>query len=223
MSSGRSIVKQPQESSLLRSFYDRDSLVVARGLIGCLLVRRLDGEVLSGRIVETEAYGGSDDPASHAFHGPRPRNLSMFGPPGHLYVYRSHGIHFCANVVTSTEGVGTAVLLRAVEPVAGLEVMRVNRLGAAPTPSKIAGMGEGLLCAGPGRMCQAFGINLSHDGIDLLTGELIIVAGDKIEPVAATPRIGIRQAADFPWRFIDPTSRFLSRPAPRSVKTSQPL
>lgn len=167
---------------------------------------QVGGTVLSGRIVETEAYGGADDPASHAFRGPRPRNLTMFGLPGHLYVYRSHGIHSCANVVTGCPGQAQAVLLRALEPVSGIEEMRLHR---GPVTDR-------LLCSGPGRLCQALGIGLEDDGVDLLTSKIRIEFGHSPLEIAAVQRIGISVATDRPWRMVDASSRFLSRPVPRA-------
>jgi DNA-3-methyladenine glycosylase len=146
--------KGPRLSDVLdRDFYARDSLEVARDLIGRMLIRTTGGRRLMGRIVEAEAYA-RDDPASHAFRGLTRRNASMFGPPGHAYVYRSHGIHHCLNVTT---GDGSAVLLRALEPVRGLGEMARRR-----------GLDDvRLLCAGPGRLCQALGVSLADDGGDL--------------------------------------------------------
>lgn len=184
---------------LPRSFYRRPSVEVARDLIGRLLVRRLDGAALVGRIVEAEAYG-PDDPASHSYRGETPRNRSMFGPPGHAYVYRSYGVHHCLNAVSLPP---TAVLIRALEPLEGLE--RMSRRRGVDHPR--------LLCAGPGRLCQALGIDLSLDGMDLTAGEgLWIARGRPAEVVVATRRIGISVAVDRPWRFVEAGSRFASRP-----------
>jgi len=186
---------------LPRDFYARSAVEVAPDLIGKHLFRRLDGEVLSGRIVETEAYMGADDPASHAYRGPTERNRSMFGPPGHLYVYRSYGVHFCANLVTGDEGVGTAVLLRALEPLDGLETMQARR-GVADRK---------LLCAGPGRLCQALGITRAQDGVDLLGDDIWIAGARSCSQILATRRIGISVAAERKWRFVEAGSPFLSR------------
>jgi DNA-3-methyladenine glycosylase len=152
------------------------------------------------RIVETEAYR-PDDAASHSYRGPTPRNRTMFGPPGHAYVYVSHGIHHCMNV---TAGRSAAVLLRALEPLDGLKAMARRRGVAEPR----------LLCAGPGRLCQALGITLAHDGHDLTAGrELWIAAGSPVRRAARTPRVGIGEgpAAAKAWRYVDPASRYLSR------------
>lgn len=185
---------------LPRRFYARDPVEVARDLIGRLLVRETGGLRMIGRVVEAEAYG-REDPASHAFRGQTRRNATMFGPPGRMYVYISHGIHHCANI---TSGGANAVLLRALQPVEGIEEM-ARRRGLAD---------ERLLCAGPGRLCQATGITLADDGHDLTRREgMWLAAGEPAEAVAATVRIGISSAADIPWRFVEEGSRYASRPS----------
>jgi len=183
-----------------RRFYERDPVQVARELIGRVLVREVDGERLVGKIVEAEAYA-RDDPASHAFRGETRRNRSMFGPPGHAYVYRSHGIHRCLNAVTLP---GSAVLLRALEPIEGVEAMAQRR-----------GLGDPrLLCAGPGRLCQAMGIDLDHDGVDLcIRGHLWLAEGEGERDVVVTRRVGISVAVDLPWRFVEAGSPYTSRSA----------
>jgi DNA-3-methyladenine glycosylase len=183
---------------LPRRFYDRGALEVAPDLIGRLLVRELDDVRMVGRIVEAEAYR-PDDPASHSFRGPTPRTTTMFGPPGHVYVYVSHGIHHCMNLTT---GSSSAVLLRAVEPLDGLEEM-VRRRGRADPRA---------LCAGPGRLCQALGVTRADDGSDVTRGNGLWVApGSPAAAVLATPRVGLTVARDQPWRFVEAGSRFLSR------------
>jgi DNA-3-methyladenine glycosylase len=183
---------------LPRRFYARDSLEVARDLIGRVLVREVDGVRMAGRIVEAEAYR-PDDPASHSFRGPTRRNATMFGPPGHAYVYISHGIHHCLNLTT---GGASAVLLRALEPVEGLNEMARRRGVAEPR----------LLCAGPGRLCQALGVSVVDDGLDLTTRNgLWMAAGRPAEAVLTTPRIGLSVAVGEPWRFVEAGSRYLSR------------
>lgn len=158
----------------------------------------------SGRIVEVEWYDQSD-PASHSYRGPTRRCATMFGPPGHLYVYRSYGIHWCANLVCEPEGVGAAVLIRALEPVSGLEAMRERR-----------GRHEArTLCAGPGRLCQALGIDGSHDGERIGGSRVRILHGPSPERIVSGPRIGIRLGADRPWRRGVGGSRYLSRPFPK--------
>jgi DNA-3-methyladenine glycosylase len=185
---------------LPRRFYDRDASEVARDLIGRLLVRDLDGTRMVGRVVEAEAYG-RDDPGSHAYRGLKRRNASMFGPAGRTYVYISHGIHHCLNVVCEAP---TAVLLRAIEPLAGKEEMAERRGLDDPR----------LLCAGPGRLCQALGITLSDDGLSVTRREgLWFAAGHPVENVAVTLRIGMSDEVNRPWRFVERGSRFASRPA----------
>jgi DNA-3-methyladenine glycosylase len=157
-----------------------------------------------GRIVEVEAYRGGADPASHAYRGPTPRNEVMFGPAGRLYVYRSYGIHWCANVVCETDGVAGAVLLRAVEAVRGLAAMRSDRPKAKGDPD---------LGAGPGKLCAALAITGDHDGVDLRKGPVRLL-DDGVAPPARPAqgvRIGISQAGDRPWRFGVPDSPALSR------------
>ncbi len=158
-----------------RSFYGRDSLVVAPALLNKVLVRRLaDGSRLAGRIVEVEAYRGADDPASHAYRGPTARNATMFGDPGHLYVYFTYGMHYCANVVCRPGRPGSpgAVLLRALAPLEGLEAMRRLRLAArrgARSGDGTATLRDAELCSGPAKLCEALGIDRSLDGADLVS------------------------------------------------------
>ncbi len=166
-----------------------------------MLLVRDDGR--AARIVEVEAYDGTADPASHAYRGPTPRNRTMWGPAGHLYVYRSYGIHWCANVVCGPDGVANAVLLRAAEPVAGIELMRAARWRDQRQQR------DRDLCRGPGRLGEALGLDRSYDGADLLTGShglrLVDDGGTTPAvrgPVAVTGRIGLSRAADTPWRFF---------------------
>lgn len=183
---------------LPRRFYARDPVEVARDLVGRLLVRESGGVRMAGRLVEVEAYA-REDPASHSFRGQTRRNVTMFGPPGYAYVYVSHGIHHCMNVTT---GGANAVLLRALEPLEGVDEM-ARRRGIADVR---------LLCAGPGRLCQAVGITLSDDGHDLTRREgLWLATGEPAAEVAATARIGISAAAEVPWRFVEEGSRYASR------------
>ena len=186
--------RQPRR--LARSFYAADVLMVAPRLLNKLLTTA-DGR--SGRIVEVEAYHGAEDPASHAFRGPTPRNLVMFGPPGHLYVYLSYGVHWCANVVCGPPGEPQAVLLRALDPVAGLELMRLARWRSQRHQA------DRDLCRGPGRLCQALGIDRTNNGADLTTADAgVWLADDGVPPPdepLVTGRVGISVAADRPWRF----------------------
>ncbi|HXT38247.1 MAG TPA: DNA-3-methyladenine glycosylase [Chloroflexota bacterium] len=183
----------PDGTPLTLNFFTRPVLVVARELLGKSFVLENGGIVLAARIVETEAYQSDIDQASHAFRGRTPRNASMFGPSGHLYVYRSYGIHYCMNVVT-THGGGpaSAVLIRAMEAQEGEAVMA----GRRGTHDHWA------LLRGPGNLCQALGIDLSFNGRDLLTGNpTLLDAPPPTEPVMVTTRIGISRAQDFPWRY----------------------
>lgn len=182
--------------------FSADSDVIGRTLIGMTLL--VNG--VGGRIVETEAYD-QHDPASHSFSGQTPRNAAMFGPPGRLYVYRSYGIHWCVNLVCRKAGHGAGVLIRAIEPTAGLDQMRARR-GLIDIH---------LLCAGPGRVGQALAIDASFNGMRLdrapvkLLAQPPILAGATPRAILAGPRIGISKAADVPWRFGEAGSLFLSR------------
>ena len=177
------------------AFYDRDPARVARELLGAVL-RVVDTTgAVSGRIVETEAYLGPHDPACHAVVGRTARTWHLFGPPGVAYVYFIYGMHWCVNAVTREEGFGSAVLIRAITPIEGLDRMRARRPKAR---------GDDQLANGPGKLCAAFGIDRSFDG-SLLTGasSLSIHAGDSVrdEHVIIGPRVGIRRAVDWPLRF----------------------
>lgn len=189
---------------LPRSFFARPAEVVAPELLGRVLVRRCpDGTGLAARIVEVEAYA-PDDPASHSFRGPTERNRTMFGPPGYLYVYFTYGMHHCMNVVTGRSGEGAAVLLRAAEPLEGLAGMAARRGVSDPR----------LLCSGPARLAQAFGVTREHDGADLVRGpELRILEGEPVPParVSVTTRIGINHGTERPWRFLVAGDPFVSR------------
>jgi len=205
---------RPARRPLPRRFFARDTLTVARELLGCLLwARPAGGEPCAGRIVEVEAYLGEDDPASHAAGGPTPRSAIMFGPPGHAYVYLSYGMHHCLNAVTGPPGRAGAVLLRAFEPVVGEEAMAARR-GRADSRT---------LGAGPGRLCQALGIDRAWNGLPLAAppasgrepsapGRVWIATGPPPAAIAVGPRIGIRKAVASPFRFCDRDSRCLSRP-----------
>ncbi|MDN2669976.1 DNA-3-methyladenine glycosylase [Janthinobacterium sp. SUN026] len=174
-----------------------DSSSVARQLIGVTVL--VDG--VGGRIVETEAYDRLD-PASHTYGGMTPRNAAMFGPPGHAYVYRSYGIHWCLNFVCREAGHGAGVLIRAIEPVEGLDAMRERR-GVA---------GERLLCSGPGKVCQALGVSHLHNRLALDAPPFLLLAREGDVTVQTGPRIGISKAMDTPWRFVLAGSPYLSKP-----------
>jgi DNA-3-methyladenine glycosylase len=186
---------------LTHDFYARPVLEVAPDLLGCVVVH---GET-AGVIVETEAYHFSE-PACHAFVGVTPRTGVLHGPPGTAYVYRSYGIHALLNAVCEEEGIGAAVLIRALEPLHGVELMRARR-------------GAGELCNGPGKLTQALGISLSENGTDLVSGPIRIVAGTPL-PYVTGPRIGITKAAELPWRFCALGSRCVSRPWPPGLRAS---
>ncbi|MBD8658149.1 DNA-3-methyladenine glycosylase [Oxalobacteraceae sp. CFBP 13730] len=177
--------------------FSADAATVARQLIGVTVL--LDG--VGGRIVETEAYD-REDPASHAFAGETERNASMFGPPAHAYVYRSYGIHWCLNFVCREAGHGAGVLIRALEPVAGLDAMRARR----------DVLDERALCSGPGKLCQALGVTRAHDGMALAGASFALLPAEAGLVVVEGIRIGISKAVDVPWRFGLAGSRFLSRP-----------
>lgn len=180
---------------LTREWFSRDATVVAPDLLNKVLRVESESIMVSGRIVETEAYM-PDDPASHSFNGPTDRNRVMFGPAGHLYVYLSYGIHRCANVVTGSEARGQAVLIRAVTPVDGLAIMRERR-----------GRPDRELADGPGKVCQALGIELEHNGVDLLAGVGLTIEDDGLAPpsnMLTGPRVGISKAAELPWRYRVP-------------------
>lgn len=192
--------------ALPRSFYRRDPRVVAPELLNKILLRD-DGR--AGRIVEVEAYAGADDPAAHSYRGKTARNATMFGPAGHLYVYFTYGMHWCANAVCGEVGEGHGVLLRALEPVAGLDRMAAAR----GHPAK-----ERDLASGPGRLAQAMGIDRSLDGVDLVTGEGGVRIVDDGTPPPRTPivgpRIGIRRAIEHPWRWCVPDHPHVSKGRP---------
>jgi DNA-3-methyladenine glycosylase len=182
---------------LPRSFYDRPTLTVAQELLGQLLVRQIDGERLSGRIVETEAYMGPGDEASHARYGPNSRAATMFGPPGHAYVYFTYGMHYCFNCVTEAEGSGTAVLIRAIEPLEGIERMRHLR------GPRVA---ERDLANGPAKLCQALEIDAALNQADLTGDALWLETGSAPMQIKTSPRVGISRGREHHYRFYDAAS-----------------
>ena len=189
-------------------FFARSVHRVARELIGCTLMH---GET-RGVIVETESYH-ADDEACHAFGGPTPRSSVLFGPPAHAYVYLSYGIHSLLNFVAEPDGDAAAVLIRALEPIAGLDLMRERR-GVEPIQE---------LCSGPGKLTQALGVGLELNGSSLLDGPLRVLAGAgrwRRPRIVTAPRVGISKATDLPWRFCAAESRCLSRPWPRPKRSA---
>jgi DNA-3-methyladenine glycosylase len=184
-------------ATLSRRFFARSVHEVAPELIGATLL--FDGA--GGRIVEVEAYHHTD-PAAHSYNGQTPRNAVMFGPPGFAYVYRSYGIHWCLNFVCEAAGSASAVLIRAIEPLEGVGKMR-RRRGVRD---------ERLLCSGPGRVCQALGVTIAHNGLALNRPPFRLIARDDTPEVMAGVRIGITKAAELPWRYGLKGSRFLSKP-----------
>jgi DNA-3-methyladenine glycosylase len=197
---------------LRRSFYLRPTLTIAKDLIGKLFVRRLNGQLLVGRIVEVEAYLGARDPASHAFKGRTPRNEVMFWRGGHLYVYFTYGMHFCSNIVTEREGIGHAILLRAVEPLQGINLMAQHRERSLETTRDIHE-----LCNGPAKLCEAYAITASQNGADLCEGNLWMAKDNyrvSARNILATTRVGITQGADHRWRYCLRDNPCVSRGKP---------
>lgn len=195
--------------TLSRSFYDRDARRVARELLNKLLVKGRGRERIAARLVEVEAYCGPDDPGSHAFRGQTARNATMFGPPGHLYVYFTYGMHWCANAVCGPGSSPHAVLLRAAAPLAGLDAMRARRGDSRVTRR------DRDLCSGPARLAQAFGIDRALDGADLVRGPVRIVDDGTPPPrrPGVSTRIGLAvgRGEDLAWRYTVPGDPNLSR------------
>jgi DNA-3-methyladenine glycosylase len=197
-----------QRVVLPRSFFAPDAWLVAPLLLNKVIVQ---GD-RSARIVEVEAYAGADDPASHAYRGSTARNAAMFGPPGHLYVYFTYGMHWCANAVCGAEGGASAVLLRAAEPLTGLDDMRAARFAARRDRD---------LANGPAKLCQAMGIDGDHDGLDLVVADQgVTIVDDGTAPPpdpGVSPRIGLRVGVETPWRWYVPDDPNVSRrPRPRA-------
>jgi len=191
------------EGRLPLAFYERDTVVVARELLGCYLVHRAPEGVTAGRIVETEAYLGQADPACHSYRGRTERCKTMFGPAGRVYIYLSYGLHYCFNITTDAPSVPAAVLLRALEPVEGIELMQKRRGRTRLTE----------LCSGPGKLAQAMGFSLDHDGCSLFEGVIEVYRGHLRpgEAIVTSTRIGITKAADWPLRFYLSNNAFDSR------------
>jgi DNA-3-methyladenine glycosylase len=192
-----------------KSFYQRELLTVAKDLLGKILVKSIGKEFLAGKIVEVEAYHGDKDEAAHSFGGITKRNEIMFESGGYLYVYFTYGAHHCCNVVTGKKGQGTAVLIRAVEPVVGLTSMIKNRFGRKLNSEKEIFN----LTSGPGKVCQSFRIDRANSGTDLTGKEIFILDGEKIrsKDIGISKRIGITRSVDLPWRIFIKDNPYLSR------------
>lgn len=187
---------------LKRGFYNRPTLSVAKDLLGKHLVVKDGKKILSGKIVEAEAYIGSDDPACHAHRGMTPRNRVMFGPPGHAYIYFTYGMYHCLNLVTEKEGFPAAVLIRAIEPVQGVELMMKRR--------KTKSMKN--LTSGPGKLCQALGLDRSLNGADLCSEEIWVEdRKEKTGKIKSTSRVGVTNGKNKKWRFYISDSEFVSK------------
>jgi DNA-3-methyladenine glycosylase len=197
------VASSSSRSPLSQDFYARDTVTVARDLLGAILQTRIRGATTSGRIVEVEAYVGPHDPAAHGFGNRRSaRNDRLFGPPGTAYVYFTYGMHWCFNAVTEREGYPSAVLIRSLEPLSGIDTMRRRRAAAD----------VGVLCAGPARLCQALGITGAMNGAPLDSGRVRILDGTRRRRhIVVTRRIGISKAIEWPLRFHLRGSRWLSR------------
>ena len=194
---------------LNRSFYKRELLDVARALLGKILVK-VDGKIiLAGKIVEVEAYHGDFDKAAHSYRGITKRNEIMFDEGGYLYVYFTYGVHHCCNVVTGKKGQGTAVLIRAIEPISGINKMIWNRFRR-----KLRNENEIFnLTSGPGKVCQSLRIDRRHSGIDLTGEKIFILESEKIKDgdIGVSKRIGITKSVNLPWRFFVRNNQYLSR------------
>lgn len=190
-------------------FYQRELLNVARGLLGKVIVKADGNKILAGKIVEVEAYHGDFDQAAHSYGGLTKRNEIMFNEGGYLYVYFTYGAHHCCNVVTGKKGQGTAVLIRAVEPVSGIDVMIKNRFGRKLKNDKEIFN----LTSGPGKVCKAFSIDRSHSGSDLTGENIFILDGRRIQKkeIGISKRVGITRSTDLPWRFFIKNNPYLSR------------
>jgi DNA-3-methyladenine glycosylase len=194
---------------LPRKFYTREVKAVAKDLLGKILVKKDGNSILAGKIVEVEAYDGDIDQAAHAFTGKTKRNEIMFDEGGYFYVYFTYGVHYCCNVVTGEKDHGTAVLIRAIEPVKGLKKMTRNRYGRDLLNEKE----RFNLTSGPGKVCQAMGINKSHYGTDLTDGAIFILDSQKVQKdmIVVTKRVGIKKSIELPWRFYIKDNPYVSR------------
>jgi len=190
------------DKKLERDFFTQPTLQVARKLLGKYLVLKQNGTMLSGKIVETEAYIGKNDPASHAFGRITPRNQIMYGPPGFAYIYFIYGNYFCLNFVTEEKGFPAAVLIRALEPSDGIEKMSKNRNSVAPEN----------LTNGPGKLCQAFGIDKNLNGCDITSNSLFVEdRNETVDQIESSNRIGVREGNDKKWRFYIAKNSYVSK------------
>ncbi len=196
-------------SKLNKDFYTGDVNFVAKNLLGKIFIHNIGNKKLSGIIVEVEAYDGSIDKAAHTFIGKTKRNEIMFEQGGFLYVYFTYGAHFCCNIVTGRKDEGTAVLIRGIEPLNGIEIMTQNRFGLSELPKNK----KANLTNGPGKICQAFEINKSHYGIDLTGNEIYLLDNKKIKgkEIVTTTRIGIKKSIDLPWRYYLKDNPYISK------------
>lgn len=203
------MIDTTQNSVLSRKFYIRPVLTVAKDLLGKMLVKEEGNSVIAGRIVEVEAYDGNVDQASHSFNGKTKRNEVMFNEGGYFYVYFTYGAHFCCNVVTGKKNHGTAVLIRAVEPLIGIDKMIQNRFGRdLKSETEIHN-----LTSGPGKVCKAFGFTKELSGLDLTNSSVFIVDQPKLKKsmIGNSKRIGITKSVNLPWRFFEIGNPYLSR------------
>jgi DNA-3-methyladenine glycosylase len=203
------VKKLPPFKKLSKQFYTRNLLTVARELPGKILVKKYGKTFLAGKIVEVEAYDGMIDESAHTFTGKTKRNEIMFNDGGYFYVYFTYGAHFCCNIVTGKKDHGTAVLIRAVEPLAGIKKMSLNRYNKITLTEK-----EKLnLTSGPGKVCEAFGITKEHYGLDLTGDKIFLLDRPKLKKseIVITKRIGIKKSVDLPWRFYIKDNPYVSR------------
>ncbi|KAF0151397.1 MAG: DNA-3-methyladenine glycosylase [Ignavibacteria bacterium] len=190
-------------------FYNRKVTSVAKSLLGKTFVRKNCNEILCGKIVEVEAYDGKSDEASHSYNGATKRNQVMFGKAGHLYVYFTYGMHFCANVVTGKENYGAAILIRAIEPLGGIDILSQNRFGK----KNISGKELLNLCSGPAKICQAFQITRGSNGANLCGDDIFILDSPSVSnnKIISTARIGIKKSIDLPWRYYIKDNPYVSK------------
>ena len=203
------MINTAQNPVLPRKFYIRPVLVVAKDLLGKVLVYKMGSNILAGRIIEVEAYDGKVDKASHSYNGKTKRNEVMFNEGGYFYVYFTYGAYFCCNVVTGKQNHGSAVLIRAIEPLLGINKMITNRFGRELKSEKEIYN----LTSGPGKVCKAFGFTKVHSGLDLTNRSVFIVNQPRLKKsmIGISKRIGITKSVSLPWRFFEIGNMYLSR------------